>query len=159
MDAPHPDRLPDPLPDYTEYDTRLAAYVLLTEDRPGGRRVLLALWNEGDRPQWTLPGGGAELHESVEQTAVREVHEETGYDVVLGDVLWVSSYVITPERRHRDTDRPMKAVRVVFDGRVTGGRLRDEVDGSTDTARWVLVSDVPRLPHVSLVDEALLRLR
>ncbi|QVT81819.1 Putative 8-oxo-dGTP diphosphatase 3 [Nocardioides aquaticus] len=96
MDAPHPDRLPDPLPDYTEYDTRLAAYVLLTEDRPGGRRVLLALWNEGDRPQWTLPGGGAELHEGVEQTAVREVREETGYDVVLGDVLWVSSYVITP---------------------------------------------------------------
>ncbi|WP_214057128.1 hypothetical protein [Nocardioides aquaticus] len=48
---------------------------------------------------------------------------------------------------------------MVFDGRVTGGRLRDEVDGSTDTARWVLVSDVPRLPHVSLVDEALLRLR
>ncbi len=148
-----------PLPDYTSYDTRLAAYVLLTEDRPGGRRVLLALWNEGDRPQWTLPGGGAELYESVEQTAVREVREETGYDVVLGDVLWVSSYVIAAERRHRGTDRPMKAVRVVFDGRVTGGRLRDEVDGSTDTARWVLVGDVPALPHVSLVEEALARLR
>ncbi len=147
------------LPDYTDYDTRLAVYVLLTEDRPGGRRVLLALWNDGERRQWTLPGGGAELHESVEQTAVREVREETGYDVVLGDVLWVSTYVIPPERRHRDTDRPMKAVRVVFDGRVTGGRLRDEVGGSTDTARWVLVTDVPSLPHVSLVEEALAHLR
>lgn len=152
------EHLPDH-PDYTEYDTRLAAYVLLTEERPGGTRVLLALWNEGGRPQWTLPGGGAELHESVEQTAVREVMEETGYDVELGDVLWVSSYVMAPERRHRATTRAMKAVRVVFDGRVTGGRLRDEVDGSTDTARWVLVGDVPGLPHVSLVEEALAHLR
>jgi len=147
------------LPDYTEYDTRLAAYVLLTEERPGGTRVLLALWNEGDRPQWTLPGGGAELHEGVEQTAVREVQEETGYDVELGDVLWVSSYVIPPGRRHRATRRSMKAVRVVFAGQVTGGRLRDEVGGSTDTARWVLLGDVPALPHVSLVEEALAHLR
>ncbi len=145
--------------DYTDYDTRLAAYVLLTEDRPGGRRVLLALWNEAERPQWTLPGGGAHLHETVEQTAVREVHEETGYDVALGPVLWVSTYVIAPERRHRATTRPMKAVRVVYEGQVTGGRLRDEVGGSTDTARWVLVTDVPALPHVSLVEEALAHLR
>ncbi len=144
--------------DYSEYDTRLAAYVLLVEERPGGPRVLLALWNEGDRPSWTLPGGGAELPESVEETARREVMEETGYDVRLGRVAWVSSHVVEARRRFRDTDRPMKAVRVVFEGEVTGGRLRDEVGGSTDEARWIPLADVSALPHVSLVDEALAHL-
>lgn len=41
---------------FTEYDTRLAAYVLLTDEQ---RRVLLT-WFRGDElnpPCWTLPGG------------------------------------------------------------------------------------------------------
>ena len=145
--------------EFYDYDTRLAAYALITEDRPGGPCVLLALWNEAEQPRWTLPGGGAELEETVEETAVREVAEETGYAVALGDLLWVSSHVIPVERRIRATDRPMKAVRVVFAATVVGGHLRDEVGGTTDTARWIPVADVADLPHVSLVEEALARLR
>ena len=52
---------------YTEYDTRLAAYAVVTDDEG---RVLLALWNEGARRQWTLPGGGLELHERAEEGVV-----------------------------------------------------------------------------------------
>ena len=55
---------------YTEYDTRFAAYAVVTDD---AGRVLLALWNEGARRQWTLPGGGVELHERAEEGVVREV--------------------------------------------------------------------------------------
>ncbi len=141
--------------EFTDYDTRLAAYAVLTDDRD---RLLLALWNEATRPAWTLPGGGAELEETVEETAVREVREETGYDVELGDVLWVSSHVIPPERRHLVTGRPLKAVRVVLAGRVVGGELRDEIGGTTDTARWIPRGEVAGLPHVSLVDETLAHL-
>ena len=141
--------------DYWEYDTRLAAYAVVVDDRD---RILLALWNEGPAPQWTLPGGGVELHETVEEAAVREVREESGYDVVLGRLLGVDSDVVPVHERVRPTGRPLKSVRVLFEGRVAGGELTHEVDGTTDEARWVPLSEVPGLPHVPVVATAL-RLR
>jgi 8-oxo-dGTP diphosphatase len=136
--------------DFRDYDTRLAAYAVVRDERD---RVLLALWNEGPTPQWTLPGGGVELHETVEEAAVREVREETGYDVVLGRVLGVDTHVVTVEERVAEPrHRPLKAVRVVFTGRIAGGTLTHEVDGTTDEARWFPLDSVARLPRVPLVD-------
>jgi 8-oxo-dGTP diphosphatase len=139
--------------DFRDYDTRLAAYAVVRDERD---RVLLALWNEGPTPQWTLPGGGVELHETVEQAAVREVREETGYDVELGRVLGVDSHVVpTEERVSEPRDRPLKAVRVVFTGRIAGGALTHEVDGTTDEARWFPLEEIAGLPRVPLVDTAM----
>jgi 8-oxo-dGTP diphosphatase len=138
--------------DFRDYDTRLAAYAVVVDDG----RILLALWNEGAEPAWTLPGGGVDLHETVAETAVREVREETGYEVALGRILGVDSFVVVPEDVE---DRPNKSVRVLFEGRIVGGELTHEVDGSTDEARWIPLGEVPSLPRVSLVDAALALLR
>jgi 8-oxo-dGTP diphosphatase len=140
------------LPHYTEYDTRLAAYAVIRDDRD---RILLALWNEAEQKRWTLPGGGVELVETVEEGAVREVLEETGYDVRLDGLLGVDSTVFTPAQRSNGSQRPLKAVRVVFAATVTGGELTAEVDGTTDEARWIPIAEVTALPRVSLVDVAL----
>jgi ADP-ribose pyrophosphatase YjhB (NUDIX family) len=83
-------------PEFTEYDTRLGGYAVVIRDG----HVLLALWNEPEVPTWTLPGGGIELHEDIEDGVVREVREESGYDVVLGRLLGVDTRVTPPERRH-----------------------------------------------------------
>ena len=53
--------------DFLEYDTRLAAYAVIVDEQD---RILLALWNEGAEPSWTMPGGGVELHETAEEGAV-----------------------------------------------------------------------------------------
>jgi 8-oxo-dGTP diphosphatase len=140
------------LPHYTDYDTRLASYAVIVDDQS---RILLALWNEGESLRWTLPGGGVELAESVEEAAVREVREETGYDVRLGKLLTVDSYVIPGTRRINGSERPMKAVRVVFEATVVGGELTNEVAGTTDEAGWFRLDDAASLPRVSLVDVAL----
>ena len=136
-------------PHYTDYDTRLAAYAVVVDEQD---RVLLALWNEREQKQWTLPGGGVDLHETAEDGAVREVREETGYDVRLDGLLGVDTHVVPPDRRLAETTRPLKAVRVVFAATVVGGELTREVDGTTDEARWVPRADVPGLPRVPLVD-------
>lgn len=137
---------------YTDYDTRLAAYAVIVDERD---RILLALWNEGTEPLWTMPGGGVELEETAEQGAVRELREETGYDVRLGRLLGLNSYVIPAVRRHVQTGRPMKTMRVIFDAEIVGGELTAEVDGTTDEARWIPLYEVAALPRASVVDVAL----
>jgi hypothetical protein len=47
---------------------------------------------------------------------------------------------------------------VVYEAAVVGGHLRDEVDGTTDEARWIALAEVPLLARVDLVDIGL-RLR
>ena len=137
--------------EFRDYDMRLAAYALLS-DAEG--RVLLALWNEEATPLWTLPGGGVDLHESVTEAAIREVREETGYEIELVRVLGVVSHVV-PGERADGGGRPLKSVRVVFEGRVVAGELTNEVDGTTDEARWIPLAEVAGLPRVPLVDTGL----
>ena len=143
------------LPHYSEYDSRLGAYAVIVDEQD---RILLALWNEGPEPLWSLPGGGVEITETVEEGAVREVREESGYEVELGRVLGVDTLVVPPDERTRQRDRGrwFRGIRVVFEGTVVGGQLRKEVDGSTDEARWIPLAEVPELPRVELVDAALL---
>ncbi|MCW2791602.1 MAG: hypothetical protein JWO76_700 [Nocardioides sp.] len=138
--------------EFYEYDTRLAAYAVIVDDR---ERILLALWNEGDEPAWTMPGGGVELEETPEEGALRELKEETGYDVRLGRLLGVHAHVIAPEGRILRTERPLRSLRVVYEAEVTGGELTFEVDGTTDEARWIPLDEVPDLPRSSIVDTAI----
>ena len=139
---------------YTDYDTRLAAYAVIVDEG----RILLAWWNGEGRaePKFTLPGGGVDFEETVEEAAVREVLEETGYHVELGRLLCVSSYTIPREQRANPlAERPLKAMRIVFEGSVVGGRLgTTEVDGSTDRAEWVALADLPTIAHTDVIDVA-----
>jgi 8-oxo-dGTP diphosphatase len=135
---------------YTDYDTRLAAYAVVVEDR----RILLAWWNgEGvAEPCWTLPGGGVDLAETPEEGAVREVLEETCHHVALTGLLTVHSLAIRPERRTASTARWLRAVRAVYAAEVTGGTLGTvEVGGTTDRADWVDLDELRGLPHTDIV--------
>lgn len=137
--------------EYTDYDTRLAAYGVVVRDG----RVLLAMQRFPEAGTWALPGGGVEFDETVEDAVVREFMEETGYEVAVDGLLGIRHHVVPAERRMHENGRPMKAVQVVFRVRVTGGELRDEVDGSTERAAWIRVAGLPHHRHGLVVPVAL----
>lgn len=133
-------------------DMRVAAYAVVTD---ADDRVLLAHWIEGRRAAWTLPGGGLEEGEDPEHAVRREVREETGFRVVVDELLGIHSRVIPAESRlSHDARGPLHALRIVYRAHVVGGRLRNEVDGSTDRAEWFSLHAARRLRRVQLVDIA-----
>ncbi|WP_040165847.1 NUDIX hydrolase [Microbacterium gorillae] len=136
---------------FTEYDTRVAAYAVIVDERG----MLLSWWNGGATPErasWTLPGGGVDFAEQIEDAVIREVREETGYDAELTGFLFTHSWWDRNER-----NRPFKAVRIVYSARITGGTLGTlEVGGSTDRAAWLPLAELDELtPQVRLLTLAL----
>lgn len=129
----------------------MAAYAICVRDD----QLLLARWiDDQGRPEWTLPGGGVEHGEDPYDAVLREVEEETGYHVDLTALLGVDSIRRTAPRRFgRSVDH--HGLRLVYEGRVTGGELRHEIGGSTDMAAWHPLDTVPGLRRVTLVDVGL----
>ncbi len=70
---------------------------------------------------WSLPAGFMEYGETVEETAVRELKEETNLDVVLTRLFGVYTGCDDPRNQ---------AVLIVYEGKITGGQLRPGDDAS-----------------------------
>ena len=125
---------------------RVGAYAVVVRDGA----VLLARWAAEDLPRWTLPGGGLDHGEDPRDAAIREVEEETGYRVELRQLLTVESFRRLVERPEGRVDHQFLCV--LYTAEVVGGELRDEIGGSTDTAAWFPLADVPGLTRGGLVD-------
>jgi len=121
-----------------------------------GSRVLLI--KRGHAPlkgQWSLPGGGVETGETLEQAIAREVLEETGLTIEVGPILEVL------DRISRDADGRVEHHFVLIDFvcRPTGGILSGASDA--DDAAWVELADLPRYEvaavTVSVIQKAVTR--
>lgn len=130
---------------------RVASYAVIVRDE----RLLMARWTGGEgAPLWALPGGGVEHGEDPYDAVVREVEEETGYLVEVTGLLGVgASRRLVPARFGRGVDA--HGVRVLYEARITGGELRDEIGGSTDRAAWHPLAEVAELRRSDAVDIAL----
>ena len=124
---------------------RVAAYALITRDD----EVLLTRMSARTRipGRWTLPGGGIDHGESPQQAVVREVHEETGLDCTVGEVLVVTDSHFegtAPSGRTED----FHTVQIVFEGTAAGDEPPRVVEegGTSDDAAWVALTDLDTLP-------------
>jgi 8-oxo-dGTP pyrophosphatase MutT (NUDIX family) len=132
-------------------ELRVAAYAVCVQDE----RILLARWVAGDgTKRWTLPGGGMDHGEDPLDTVVREVEEETGYLADMSALLGVDS-IRRRYPRKLGAFADFQGLRIVYEGRITGGALRPEQAGSTDLAAWHPLAAVDDLERVELVDVGL----
>lgn len=113
--------------------------------------VQLAPWAP-DAGRWALPGGGLEWGEHPEHAVVREVGEETGLEASVIELagLYSNSYP-------RTEDNPVDSlhfISLIYRVKVSGGELRDEVDGTTVTAAWWPLDAVATLPLAPFTEHA-----
>ncbi len=128
-------------------DMRVAAYAVV--ERRG--KLLLTHWRRGHLHGWTLPGGGIDPGEDPRDAVVREVLEETGLEAKIGKLIGVDSRVMVREEVPEGTDPELHTIRIVYRASVKEGPLTNEVDGSSDEARWVPIREVRSLRTLSLV--------
>ena len=104
-----------------------------------GRLLLVLRRHDPGRGLWSLPGGRVEPGETVGDAVRREVREETGLDVAVGELLGVvtrGDYLIHDHAAY-----------------VSGGELRAGDDAAE--VRWCDAGDLATLPLTPLLLESL----
>jgi len=132
--------------------TRVGAYAICLDETG---RILLCRIAPTVKPGefWTLPGGGVDFGERPAAAVLRELTEESGYEGEIIELADVSDRLFPGPID--GLEGRMHAIRIVYRVRITGGTLRDEVDGSTDTCVWFTPQVAARLHLAELARRAL----
>lgn len=114
-----------------------------------GRMLLIRRASGAYVDYWAVPGGRQRHGETMREAAAREVLEETGLVIEVGDPAWVGDIV-------DEADPPAYHFTVVdFYGTVVGGELVAGDDAAE--ARWVPVTEVRAMlltpTMIDLIDE------
>lgn len=119
-----------------------AAGLLLRAPRPDGTPAVLlqhrAVWSH-QGGTWGLPGGARDSHETPEETAVREAHEEAG---LAGELVTVRSTLVTADVAGPGGAR-WTYTTVVADAPEL---LHTVPNGESSEMRWVAEDEVAGLP-------------
>ena len=99
--------------------------------RYGERVLVVQRGNPPNKGRWSIPGGAVEVGESLRETGRREVREECGIDVAVGDVAGVFETIMP------DADGRTRFHYVIIDffAEYVAGELRAASDSAD--ARWV----------------------
>lgn len=116
----------------TESDSLVVGVgVVLVE---AGQILLVQRGRDPGRGLWAVPGGKVRRGEPMKAAARREVLEETGLEIEVGDVVWVGEHI--------DDDHHI--VLVDYSAKLLGGEL--EASDDADEARWVSLEDAMDYP-------------
>ncbi|MFD3578019.1 NUDIX hydrolase [Streptomyces sp. NPDC058644] len=101
----------------------------------------ILLIHKTDNGLWALPGGGHDVGESIEQTVIREVDEETGIAVVVEGI--VGLYTDPQHVIAYDDGEVRQQFSICFHARPVGGSLRTSPESKE--VRWVSPANLDAL--------------
>ena len=94
-------------------------------------RVLMI--HKTDNNKWALPGGAHEIGESIAETVVREVKEETGYDVEVDTI--TGTYTDPGHVMAYDDGEVRQQFSIAFRATLLGGSPATSVE--SDRVEWI----------------------
>ena len=124
--------------------------VLLTDAFPHPELLLIRRKNLPFKNLWALPGGFLERDESLEASALRELHEETG--VADAQLTQIGAF------GHPNRDPRGRVITVAYAGVVDKKRIPNVTAGSdASEVAWFSTADLPQLAfdHGEIVQKAL----
>ncbi|MEU1312176.1 NUDIX domain-containing protein [Streptomyces cinnamoneus] len=124
-------------PNAPEANSVVPSVTAVVQDQKGN--VLLI--HKTDNDLWALPGGGHDVGESIEQTVIREVEEETGISVVVQDI--VGLYTDPQHVMAYDDGEVRQQFSICFRARPVGGTLR--TSSESKEVRWISPADLDKL--------------
>ncbi|MFH2104780.1 MAG: NUDIX domain-containing protein [Parcubacteria group bacterium] len=106
-----------------------------------------------DKNGYDFPGGGIELGEIIPITLKREVKEETGYDIKIGEIITCQDSFF----RLPFADNFVHSILIYYSCKVIGGKLTaehiDEYEQKVGAEpKWVDTSDVAKIKFCNSVD-------
>ncbi|MBT2524710.1 NUDIX domain-containing protein [Streptomyces sp. ISL-99] len=101
----------------------------------------LLIIHKTDNDLWALPGGGHDIGESIGDTVVREVEEETGITVQIDSI--VGLYTNPEHVLAYDDGEVRQQFSICFRAHPTGGSLR--TSSESKEVRWVDPADLDDL--------------
>lgn len=105
-----------------------------------GKVLLVKRGIEPSRGLWAIPGGTLKLGETLQEYAAREILEETGITINVGDCVYVFDFI------ERDDQRKIKFHYVIVD--FAADYFSGEAKGADDAedARWFSPEDLEAVP-------------
>lgn len=98
------------------------------------------LQRRGDCDQWGFPGGTVELGETPQMAAVREVKEETGLDVLVGELIGIyTDFDVVCSNGDQ-----FQSILIAYELTVTGGELFCD-QKETKELKYFSLTDAPAL--------------
>jgi 8-oxo-dGTP diphosphatase len=112
---------------------RVGVGALITDDQ--GRLLLVKRRREPEAGYWGIPGGKVDFGERVAETCAREIREELGVEIEVGELVCLVDQI--------DTEAGTHWVAPVFRGRIVAGEPVNREPDALAAIGWFAPDDLP----------------
>lgn len=102
------------------------------------QKILTMQYNYGGQEVYNLPGGNLELGEHLSDALAREMQEELGIEVSVGEMILVGEIYFEARKKH--------TLHLLFEGKITSGiPTLNPKETSALAIKWLNINDLDKI--------------